>query len=215
VHLLGPSAKMDVMSELTVLHENLERAGYYPALVRDVVDVALAGEEVVAQLVHLETTFDHVEVRRHVTALALTPTRIVIAHVDDHPPELTGAAPAAVASTEAIPLGMVQGVVLTHGVRNPAAYKRGDDPDEVTLGIAWNAVRRIDIGPAQCPDPNCEAEHGMTGNSSPDDILLRIAADAEGAAAVRNAISFGQRVSHATRAALPAYATAASNRERS
>src|SRR5690625_4154454 len=114
VHLLGPSAKMDVMSELSVLHENLERAGYYPALVRDVVDVALAGEEVVSQLVHLETTFDHVEVRRHVTALALTPTRIVIAHVDDHPPELTGAAPAAVASTEAIPLDMVQGVVLTH-----------------------------------------------------------------------------------------------------
>lgn len=205
---------MDPMSELSALHENLERAGYYPALVRDVVDVALAGEEVVAQLVHLETTFDHVEVRRHVTALALTPTRLVIAHVDDHPPEVAGAAPAAVASTEAIPLRAVQGVLLTHGVRNPAAYNSGDDPDEVTLAIAWNAVRRIDIGPAQCPDPNCEVEHGMTGNSSPDDILLRIASDAEGIDAVRAAITFGQRVSQATRAALPSYATT-SHTERS
>src|SRR5690625_7912135 len=118
---------MDPMSELSALHENLERAGYYPALVRDVVDVALAGEEVVAQLVHLETTFYHVEVRRHVTALALTPTRLVIAHVDDHPPEVAGAAHAAVASTEAIPLRAVQSGLLTNGARNPAAYKSVDD----------------------------------------------------------------------------------------
>src|SRR5690625_1295118 len=107
---------MDTMSELSALHENLERPGYYPALVRDVVDVALAGDEVVAQLLHRETTFDHDEVRRHVIALALSPARLVIAHVDGHPPEVAGASPAVVASTDAIPLRSVQGVLLTHGV---------------------------------------------------------------------------------------------------
>src|SRR5690625_7702095 len=119
---------MDTMSELSALHENLERAGYYPALVRDVVDVALAGEEVVAQLVHLETTFDHVEVRRHVTAWPLTPTRLVIAHGEDPPPEVAGAAPAAVAATEAIPPRAARGVLLTRGARNPPALHSGADP---------------------------------------------------------------------------------------
>lgn len=197
------TAKMEPMSQLSALHESLERAGYYPALVCDVVDVALSGEEVTAQLVHLETTFDHTEVRRHITALALTPTRLVIAHVDDHPPEVQGAAPAAVASTESIPLSAVRGVLLTHGIRNPENYKPGSDPDEVTLAIAWNAVRRIDIGPAQCPDPSCDADHGLTGALTPDDILLRIAAEAEGIGAVRAAINFAQQLSRASSSTLP------------
>ena len=61
-----------------------QRAGYYPALVADVVEAALGGDEVVSHLVHQETTFDHDAVRRHITVLALTPTRLVIAHADDH-----------------------------------------------------------------------------------------------------------------------------------
>jgi hypothetical protein len=42
----------------------VERAGYYPALVCDVLDVALAGEEVRSYLVYPETTFDREEIRR-------------------------------------------------------------------------------------------------------------------------------------------------------
>ena len=33
---------------------------------------------------HQETTFDHDTVRRHITVLALTTSRLVIAHADDH-----------------------------------------------------------------------------------------------------------------------------------
>ena len=65
------------------LNADLVKAGYYPVLVQGVLDVALAGEEVRAYLVHPETTFDAREVRRHLTALALTPTRLVMAHVDE------------------------------------------------------------------------------------------------------------------------------------
>ena len=66
---------------------DVERAGYYPTLVNDALEVAIAGEEVRSFLVHQETTFDRVEVRRHVTVLALTPTRLVVAHADDHDPD--------------------------------------------------------------------------------------------------------------------------------
>ena len=71
----------------TSLTKDIEQAGYYPALVADVVESALAGDDVVSHLVHQETTFDQDSVRRHVTVLALTPTRLVVAHADDHAPE--------------------------------------------------------------------------------------------------------------------------------
>src|SRR5450759_4078608 len=69
------------------LTKDIERAGYYPALVADVVESAVAGDEVVSHLVHQETTFDHDTVRRHITVLALTATRPVVAHADDHAAE--------------------------------------------------------------------------------------------------------------------------------
>ena len=66
------------------LRRDIERAGYYPALVADVVAEAACGEEVVEHLVHQETTFDHDGILRHVTVLVLTPSRLVVGHVDDH-----------------------------------------------------------------------------------------------------------------------------------
>ena len=40
------------------LSRKILKAGYYPAFVTDVLDIALAEERVETQLVHLETTFD-------------------------------------------------------------------------------------------------------------------------------------------------------------
>ena len=40
----------------------------------------LAAEPVRAYLVHHEATFDHDELHRHITVLALTPTRLVVGH---------------------------------------------------------------------------------------------------------------------------------------
>src|SRR5476649_970642 len=66
------------------LTKDIERAGYYPALVEALVESAVAGNEVVSHLVHQETTFDHDTVRRHITVLALTHSRLVVAHADDY-----------------------------------------------------------------------------------------------------------------------------------
>lgn len=76
-----PSPTLDHRADL---RRQLDRAGYYPELVADVIDVALADEPVEAHLVHVETTFATSEVRRHVTVLVLTASRLVLAHVDDH-----------------------------------------------------------------------------------------------------------------------------------
>ena len=45
--------------------ERSRSTGYYPEVVADAVYAAVAGEEVVAFVVHHEPTFDHDEVRRH------------------------------------------------------------------------------------------------------------------------------------------------------
>ena len=78
------------MTETRVMTEDLraaiERSGYYPGLVTDAVASALGPEPVTAFFVHHDAIFDPgMEVRRHMTVLALTPTRLVYSHTDEHP----------------------------------------------------------------------------------------------------------------------------------
>jgi hypothetical protein len=182
------------------LRTQVERAGYYPALVCDVLDVALAGEEVRSYLVYPETTFDREEIRRHVTVLALTPSRLVVAHADDHEPDALSPERYASASTEAVALRQVRSVVLTHAVTRPEEHRSGATPRELTLTIGWGSLNRIDLEPAGCSDPECEADHGYTGTAALEDITLRVSADAEGSDAVRAAVAFARAVSAATAA---------------
>ena len=188
------------------LTRDIERAGYYPALVVDVVESAVAGGEVISHLVHQETTFDHDTVRRHITVLALTPTRLVVAHADDHaaedgpeePDDVTPQSTAtATATSECVPLSAVSGVMLTHVVSSPATYTPGSLGRELTLTLGWGAVSRIDMIPATCGDPNCEADHGYEGTVTTDDIGLRISADADGETALAQAMAFARSLSAA------------------
>lgn len=213
-------ATMKAMTSLTLeeLSHRIEKAGYYPALVSDAVALALAGEDATAHLVHSETTFDTDTVRRHLSVLALTATRLVLVHVDDHSPEMLAQAglgdvaladdtmpdaehvsgPHAVATSEAIGLDSVRSVMITHVVADPAHYRSGDLGREITLTITWGAVTRIDLEPATCGDPQCEADHGYTGSISGDDLSLRVSADADGPKAVAEAVAFARALSAAT-----------------
>jgi hypothetical protein len=189
-------------TDLTIpaeLHAEIVRAGYYPELVADVLDVALAGETVVAHLVQAETTFDS-EVRRHLTVLVLTESRLVTAHVDDHDGDHANPSSAA-ATTEAVPLQEIRSVQLTHVVAEPAAYRSGESAghtSELSLVVGWGAVNRIELEPATCGDPQCDADHGLTGSLMPDDVVVRVSEAAEGPVAVRRAVAFARQLSAAT-----------------
>ncbi|WP_299277650.1 DUF5998 family protein [uncultured Georgenia sp.] len=177
------------------LRADLVRAGYYPRLVQGVLDLALAGEEVRAYLVHPETTFDSREVRRHLTALALTPTRLIMAHVDDVPGHEV---PSAAATTEAVPLGRIASVALTHGVSDPADTHGGMRADELTIAVTWGGAQQVDLAPAGCSDPDCDADHGYTGLLTPEDVVVRVSAQAEGEDALERALAFARELSAAT-----------------
>jgi hypothetical protein len=88
--------------------------------------------------------------------------------------------------------------VLTHAVANPENYHAGDAPLEVSLAIGWGAVSRIDLEPAACGDPHCEADHGLTGQLTSDDVMLRVSAEAEGTQAVNDLVAFAQALTAVT-----------------
>ena len=182
---------------LAGLRAAIEHAGYYPDLVADTIDSALAGEPAEAFVVHQETTFDSDEVRRHITVLVLTPTRLVLGHADDRPADQLTPAPYVTASTEAVPLSAVRSVVVNRVVTDPGRYA-GGRPQEVTVTIGWGAVSRLDLEPATCGDPDCDADHGYTGTASADDIALRVSEAAEGVDAVDRLLTFAAALSRAT-----------------
>jgi hypothetical protein len=188
------------MSQLpAALSRRIDDSGYYPAFVVDVLDIALGGEGVQSHLVHAETTFDVETIRRHLSVVVLTPTRLIFVHADDHggdedhTPQSHG-----IATTESVPLSAIRTVMVTHVVPEPEHYEQGKLGRELTLTIGWGAVGRLDIEPATCGDPQCEADHGYTGSITGDDLSLRISADAEGDEALREAIEFAKVLSATT-----------------
>lgn len=180
------------------LRQEIERSGYYPDLVREVLATSLADESVNGYLVHHETTFDHNEVRRHVTVLVLTPTRLIVSHTDEFPADSTCPTPYASASTEAVRIDEVSSVVITRIVGQPAKHSPGASPREVLLTIGWGAISRIELEPASCGDPDCTADHGYSGSSTNDDLALRVSEAADGADSVSKALDFAAVLSAAT-----------------
>ncbi|PVG83696.1 phosphodiesterase [Nocardioides gansuensis] len=178
------------------LRTAIERTGYYPEVVADGVLSALAGEDVTDFYVHHEPTFDRDEVRRHLTVVVLTPSRLIVAHTDEHPGDDLLPEPYTSTSTEAIALSAVRSVVVTRMVANPTS---GPAPAaEVVLTIGWGGVGRVDLEPAGCSDPQCEADHGYTGMIAGDDFSLRVSAAAEGRQAVDGLLSFAESLSAST-----------------
>ena len=200
--VVGRGGRMTPMtSDATLaprLRADIERSGYYPELVSDTLDTALAARTCVSYVVHHEATFDHDELRRHVTVLALTPTRLIVGHTDEHPPDETSTTAYATASTEAVRLERIDSVVVTRIAADAATHRRGAPVREVVLTIGWGAVSRIDLEPASCGDPSCDADHGYTGTASNDDLALRVSEAADGAEVVAQTLVFAGALSQAT-----------------
>jgi uncharacterized protein DUF5998 len=183
------------------LRSAIERSGYYPALVGDSVDTAVAGERIVSYVVHQEPTFDRDELRRHVTVLVLTPSRLLVAHADEHPADDTSPTPYATCSSESVAISAITSVVVTRVVGDPASYRPGAPCREAMLTVGWGAVGRVDLEPAGCSDPSCEADHGYTGTVTADDLSVRVSEAADGAEAVSGALELAAALSTASAAA--------------
>ena len=178
------------------LRHAIDRTGYYPDVVADGVDGAVAGEEIVSFFVHHEPTFDRDEVRRHLSVVVLTPSRLIITHTDEHEGDDLLPEPYTSTSTEAIRLSSVKSVVVTRMVANPTG---GPQPAaEALVTIGWGGVSRVDLEPAGCSDPQCDADHGYTGVLASDDFSLRLSSAADGQDAVDALLEFAESLSSRT-----------------
>lgn len=175
------------------LFEAVSKSGYYPEVVAAGLNDALAEERVVDYVLHHEPTFDRDEVRRHMTVLVLTDSRLVLVHTDEHPPDEILTRPYTSTTSEAVPVSSVKSVVVTRMVT-----ERSKVPAEAVMTIGWGAVSRLDLEPARCGDPECEADHGYTGNIAGDDFTLRLSATADGGAAVQRLLAFARSLSSRT-----------------
>lgn len=181
------------------LASEVSRSGYYPEIVAEGLRDALAGESVTAYVLHHEPTFDRDEIRRHMTVLALTPTRLVLVHTDEHPGDDLLPKPYTSTTSEAVSISQVRSVVVTRMVTSTSKQL-----EEAVLTIGWGVVSRVELEPARCSDPECEADHGYTGSVTGDDFSLRISAVADGGAAVDRLLTFARTLSAATSSGAPA-----------
>jgi hypothetical protein len=190
----------DIQATADGLRSAIERSGYYPGLVSDAVSSALGSEPVVSYVVQGEAVFDPaMEVRRHMSVLVLTPTRLIYSHTDENPAEEPAAHPQAETSTEAVRFSRISSVAVTRVVPDPASYVPGVTmPSEVVLTIGWNVLSHLDLEPAHCGDENCEADHGYSGTITADDLALRVSEAADGEEAVRQVLAFASALAAAT-----------------
>ncbi len=190
-------ASKDRFDDLVVA---IEKTGYYPQVVAAGVRGAVAGEEVGSFLVHHEPTIDRDEVRRHITVVVLTATRLILCHTDEHAPDDLLPEPYTSTSTEAIRLAEVRSVVVNRMVANPATFDGGGDPTptEAVVTVGWGGINRIDLEPAACADPECDADHGYTGVLASDDFSLRLSSAADGQDAVDALLDFAESLSSRT-----------------
>lgn len=169
-----------------MLVSEIAECGFYPQLVAETVAMGLGGREPLDHLVQHEATFAGHELHRHMTVLVRTETQLIIVHID----EGEGARKDALATVETVALRAVDSVVVTRALGDP---EHGTGLNEAWLTIVWGAARRVDLGPAACEDPNCDADHGYTGVMQPDDITVRMSPKADGDNASR-LVAFGSRL---------------------
>ncbi|WP_253953802.1 DUF5998 family protein [Schaalia sp. 19OD2882] len=161
---------------------DIERIGFYPQVVQRTLRRVLGGVEPEVVLHQLDAGFDRGSMFRHLTLIAVSRPApeaphgrsgrvLVHLHVDEL--EDGGASVA----TAIHPLTKLKGLALSEVVPSPVD---GSAAEEVTVSLDLGGVRRTDLEPAHCDDPECAADHGYTGTTVPDDLVIRVSATADG-----------------------------------
>lgn len=166
--------------------ERIDRTGFYPGLVSAALRRALGAAEPVASICQADAAFDRGSMFRHLTLAALGESVLVFIHVD----ELEDGA--AAVSTTTHPLAQLGSLAVMEVWSDPAERAQ---LAELTLTLDLGAMRRSEIEPARCEDPDCMADHGYSATSFPDDLTIRVSRAADGEAELEAAYAFAEALS--------------------
>jgi hypothetical protein len=187
----------DVTDSLHAMRADVAACGYFPDLISDGMVLALGDEPLVRHLVHHEATFSEDSLHRHLTVLGLTDSRLVVSHTDEHTIDL-GPMQAA-STTEVVSLDAFTSVSLTRIVSRPEKFGTTvSRVEEAWLAVGWGTMRRAEMEPAGCGDPDCEADHGYSGTLTADDLTVRMSAAADGVENVARLVDFGVELQRRT-----------------
>ena len=171
------------------LRRDIDACGYFPDLIAETIALATAGEPELHHVVHHEATFARDEIQRHLSVLVLTPTRLIVGHTDES--DAPGEAGQAMSTTESVGLNRISSVALTRVVAHPERHGRGRSADtETWLSVGWGTATRVELEPAHCGDPECDADHGYSGTIAADDLTVRMSVAADGPDNVARLVSF-------------------------
>ena len=171
------------------LRRDIDACGYFPDLIAETIALAIAGEPVLHHVVHHEATFARDEIQRHLSVLVLTPSRLIVGHTDES--DAPAQAGQAHSTTESHGLSKITSVALTRVVAHPERHgSRRSATTETWLSVGWGTATRVEIEPAHCGDPDCDADHGYSGTVAADDLTVRMSVAADGADNVARLVSF-------------------------
>ena len=162
------------------LRAEIDACGYFPELVEDAIRLALGNEELLDFVVHHEPTFNNDEIHRHITVLALTPTRLIVGHTDDQPAEPPQTGTFAASSTESVALSKINSVVVTRVVASAAdlpgrrpALRRGLAHGRLGCGPSGRSRAGHLRRPAVRGRPRLHRNHGRRRSDRPDERRRR------------------------------------------
>jgi hypothetical protein len=182
------------------LDAQIEECGFFPQLVADSVALALGDEAAADHLVQQEATVGPDGIIRHMSVLVLTDARLVVVHTDEASDD--HGRPTAVTTTESVPLRRMGTVSLARVMSHPEDYGTSASAVvETWLTLSWDAMHRLDVVPAHCADPDCQAEHGFNGELVNEDVVVRMSPAADGEAHVAQLVSFATHLQRAVAAA--------------
>ncbi|PID97696.1 MAG: hypothetical protein CSA82_02875 [Actinobacteria bacterium] len=161
---------------------DIDSLGFYPNLVKRLLNRALGGQPPAAMLSQLDAAFDHGSMFRHLTIVAFSSALFTHLHIDEL--ESGGA----MATSAVYPLSELRTVSMAEMVADPE--NEYPTTTEVTLSLNLGAQRRGEVETLRCNDENCTADHGFSVTTFPEDVNFRISAAADGGEVLKRAQVF-------------------------
>jgi hypothetical protein len=176
------------------LKQVIEKNQFYPELVGATIEDLLGYQAPEAFLLDLTTSFEHDGLVRQQLILVIAKSNLYVCYTEELPLVNGSENPSTLRiSTEVVPISAVGPFQVQRYYQSSADGL--PTLSEIVLGIGWTGNRAIDFGPAGCDDPDCENEHGYSGQIRNSDYTAKYSVAVDGEYWIEHAERFASSLS--------------------